>query len=76
MEKLVIRWSYWIGIALTVLALVARALNALAGPAVLAFTTRGSAVGYRTYLDGAVLIFLVEVGTAGYAWTKTQGPGR
>ena len=75
MGKLVIRLSYWIAILLTVLAIIARGVDALGGN-FLRFVTSGSSIGYRTYLDGAMLLFLIEIGTAGYARLKSQSFGK
>ncbi len=63
MGKQIVKWSYWLGAACAVLALVARASNAL-GIRFLAFTTRGSTIDYRTYLDGAILLFVISIATA------------
>lgn len=76
MDTLIIRWSYWVAILLTGLALVARAANAVVGPTALTFGTRGNAVGYRTFLDGALVLFLLELGTAAYASVTSRGAGR
>jgi len=65
MGKQIFKLSYWLGAVCAVLALVARAFNAL-GIRFLAITTRGSTIDYRTYLDGAILLFVISIATANY----------
>lgn len=66
MGKLIVKWTYWLGAVCGVLALVARAFNAL-GFRFLAFTTRGSSIDYRTFLDGAIFLFVISIATANFA---------
>jgi len=66
MGKHVIRWSYWLGAVLAVLAVVARGLNML-GLNTLAFTTRGNEVSYHTFVEGAILLFIISIATSSYA---------
>jgi hypothetical protein len=61
----IIKWSYWLGAVCAVLALVARGFNML-GKNILLFQTRGGSIGYRTFLDGAIFLFLISVATANY----------
>lgn len=72
MEKQIIQWSYWLGVVSFVLALVTRALNVL-GVAQL-IMGRGNPIGYRSFLDGAVLFFLTAIATSSYAWFKLHKP--
>ena len=72
MEKHIIQWSYWLGVVCVVLALVTRALNVL-GVASLVLG-RGNPIGYRSFLDGALLFFLTAIATASYAWFKLHKP--
>ncbi len=65
MGKQIIKLSYWLGAVCAVLALVSRAFNAL-GIRFLAFTTRGSTIDFRTFLDGAILLFVISIATANY----------
>jgi hypothetical protein len=65
MGKQIIKWSYWLGAVFAVLALVARAFNAL-GFTFLAFATRGNSIDYRTFLDGAIFLFVISIATANY----------
>lgn len=66
MGKHVIRWSYWLGAILAILALIARGLNMI-GLNPLAFTTRGNEVSYHTFVEGAVLFFVISIATSSYA---------
>ena len=71
MGKHIIRLSYWLGAVFGVLALVARAFNAL-GFRFLAFTTRGSSIDYRTFLDGAIFLFVISIATANYVGLNSR----
>ena len=65
MAKQIIKWSYWLGAVCAVLALLARALNAV-GIHFLLFRTRGNSIGYNTYLDGSLFLFVISIATASY----------
>jgi hypothetical protein len=71
MEKLIIKWSYWLGAACSAIALLTRALDIL-GANFLAFTTKGNPIGYRTFLDGAIFLLVISIATANYAGTASQ----
>jgi hypothetical protein len=71
MGKQIIRWSYWLGAAFAVLALLARALNVL-GMNFLFFSTRGNAISYRTFLDGAIFLFVLSIATANYVGLNSR----
>jgi len=71
MKKHIIRYSFWLGVLSVLLALLMRALNMLGVP-LANITTRGNAIGYRTFLDGAQLFFLTAIATASYVWFKAQ----
>jgi len=66
MAKQVIRWSYWLGAMFGVLAVVARAFNAV-GINFLSYQTKGGSIGYRTFLDGAIFLFVISIATTNYA---------
>jgi hypothetical protein len=70
-EKHIITWSYWLGMVSAVLAVLARLLNA-AGSSSLNFLTKGNPVGYRSLLDGAVLLFLIANASASYSSQKSR----
>jgi hypothetical protein len=65
MGKHVIRWSYWLGAVLAILALVARALNMI-GLNTLAFTTKGNEVSYHSFVEGALLFLVISIATSSY----------
>ena len=71
MKKHIIRYSFWLGVLSVLLALLMRALNILGVP-LANITTKGNAIGYRTFLDGAQLFFLTAIATASYVWFKAQ----
>ena len=71
MKKHIIKWSYRLGFACAVLALVTRGLNAL-GLSIAEVSTRGSSISYRTFLDGALLFFVTAIATANYVWFKSH----
>jgi hypothetical protein len=68
MEREMVRYSYWLGVALMVAALVWRVVNA--------FGLKSSVmtVSYMTLYKGAVILFLTAIATTGYAWVKSQKP--
>lgn len=68
----IVRWSYWIGVACAVIAVIARVLNLIGAPLLL-FPTRGNPVGYRTFLDGALLFFVISIATAEHAAFVARG---
>jgi len=71
MGKHVIKWSYWLGAVCAVLALLARAFNVL-GINFLSFTTRGNSIGYRTFLDGAIFLFVISIATTNYVGVRSR----
>ncbi len=71
MGKHIIRWTYWLGAVFAVLALLARAFNVL-GVNLLFFATKGNAISYRTFLDGAVFLFVLSIATANYVGLNSR----
>jgi len=67
----IVKWSYWLGAVCAVLALVARATNAL-GIHFLSYTTRGSSIDYRSFLDAAIFLFVISIATANYAGLSSR----
>ena len=65
MGKQVVTLTYWLGILSAVLAVLTRGLDIL-GKNFLAFATKGNAIGYRTFLDGAVFFLVISIATANY----------
>lgn len=71
MEKQIARWSYLLGVAAAVVALVWRGLAMLhAVPKEL--TSGAHALTYDTLLKGALLLLLVTIATANYIWSQSQ----
>lgn len=70
MEKQIARWSYWLGVASVLLAVVFRLLNAVGFMGDIG--TRGSSVGYMSFTKGAVIFLLTAIATANYTWMNTQ----
>jgi hypothetical protein len=71
MEKQIMHWSYWLGVACVVLAVVTRILNTL-GVSTILLQTRGDPISFRTFADGALLFLITSIATAGSAWLKRQ----
>jgi hypothetical protein len=75
LEKKLARAAYWIGIVSTALALILRGLAVLG---VFVFPTTPAAaagknpISYRTFLEGAVLFFVMAIASAVIAWAKAQ----
>ena len=70
-KKYIIMWSYRLGIACVVLALVTRGLDAFGLP-IAEVSTSGNAIGYRSFLDGALMFFVTAIATASYVWFKSH----
>lgn len=71
MEKHIIRWSYFLGVLALALALVTRAMDVVA-PSMNVIRTRGDSIGYRAFMNGALLFFITTIASACYAWFKSQ----
>ncbi len=73
MEKHIITWSYWLGLASAVAALVMRAFNAFGFwlPKTMA---QGRTLWYMSFYKGAFLLFLIAIATANYTWARSQKP--
>ncbi|MGB6691866.1 MAG: hypothetical protein WBE76_28830 [Terracidiphilus sp.] len=73
MEKQLATAAYWIGIVSTILALIMRGL-ALVG----IFAFSGAVVGgrnpisFRTFLEGAILFFMMAIASTAITWLKEQ----
>jgi hypothetical protein len=72
MAKQIINWSYWLGAVCALLALLARAFNALGVHFILSFSTRGNPISYRTFLDGAILLFVICIATANHVGVNSR----
>ncbi len=73
MEKHIITWSYWLGLASGVIAVATRALNAF-GIWVPQTVVQGRTLWYMSFYKGAFLFFLVAIATANYTWARGQKP--
>jgi len=72
-EKHLATAAYWIAIACTAIALVARGL-AVVGIFALrtTYAGKGNPVSYRTFLEGATLFFVMAIASAVIAWAKER----
>ena len=73
MERNIVHWSYWLGIATLVIALVWRAINAL-GLWLPIDVTPGHSVWYMSFYKASLLFFIAAIASANYAWFKSQKP--
>lgn len=74
MEKQVATAAYWIGLLSTALAVIMRGL-AVVGVFVIPYTVGEGGkipISYRTFLDGAILFFIMAIASAVLAWAKAQ----
>ena len=72
MEKKLCTVAYWIGIISTVLALITRLL-AVIGVFVFPAPTSGRiAISYKSFLDGAMLFFVMAIASSVAMWVKQQ----
>jgi hypothetical protein len=73
MEKHILHWSYWLGIASFAVALVWRGLNALR-----IWVPSSSApvppIGYTSFYKAGLLFLLVAIATANCAWFNSRKP--
>lgn len=71
MEKKLSTAAYWIAVVSTVLALITRLLAAM-GFFVLPMTPGKVPISYRSFLDGAILFFIMAIASSVIAWSKAQ----
>ena len=72
MEKHIARWSYFLGVASVVLAVVWRLLTTLQ----VVPKEVGSlphTISYKTLQQGSLLLFAITVATAAYLYTQREG---
>ena len=69
-EKHLVRWSYWLGIACALVALIWRGLVAVGIPERITYADR--AIGYAGFFNGALLFLLIATATASYVSATTQ----
>jgi hypothetical protein len=65
MQRLIINGSYWLGSICAALAVIARGLDVL-GINTLNFSTKGSEIGYHTFMDGAFFFYLISIALTTY----------
>jgi hypothetical protein len=77
LDKQICKVSYWIGLLCTVIAIITRGLTmigVMAGP--LAGGTGGALgripLSYKSFLDGAMLFFLMSIASAVGMWAKDR----
>ena len=73
MEKHIVTWSYWLGLASAVIALVLRSLNVF-GILTAVIVEQGQTLWYMSFYKGALLFFLIAIATASYTWVRGQKP--
>ena len=73
MEKHIVTWSYWLGLASTAIALVLRSLSA-SGVLLAVIVKPGQTLGYLSFYRGALLFFLIAIATSSYTWVRGQKP--
>ena len=71
MEKQLSTVAYWIGIISTVLALITRLL-AVFGVFVSTSASGKMPITYRSFLDGAMLFFVMAIASSAAMWVKAQ----
>lgn len=72
MEKMIARWSYWLGIACSVIAVIWKAVNAFGLWVPSSATPR--TIWYLSFFHGGILFLVTTVATACYAWINSQKP--
>jgi hypothetical protein len=70
-EKNIVKWSYWLGMASAVIALVLRAFN-IFGIWLPAAITQGRTLWYMSFYKGALLFLLIAIATANQTWSRHQ----
>jgi hypothetical protein len=71
MERNIVHWSYWLGIATLVIALLWRALNAF-GVWLPTTVTPGNTVYYMSFYKASLLFFVTSIASANYAWFNSR----
>jgi hypothetical protein len=74
LEKQLATAAYWIGLVSTVLALITRGLTVL-GIFVFPVPTATPGkipISYRSFLDGAILFFIMAIASSVIVWAKAQ----
>jgi hypothetical protein len=72
MEKLIASWTYWLGIACLVIAVVWRIANIFRSWQTSAAS--GGSIGHLAFMHGSILFLITTIATACYAWLNSQKP--
>ena len=71
MERLIVKGSFWLGSFCAALALIARGLDVV-GINTLNFSTKGSEIGYHTYMNATFLFYLLSIALTTYLGFSAQ----
>jgi hypothetical protein len=73
-EKVIARWSYWLGIACLVVTVIWKALNTF-GLWLPSGVTPGGGITYLSFFHASILFFVTTVATACHSWLiQSQKP--
>ena len=72
MEKLIASWTYWLGIACLVIAVIWKIVNVFRSWQ--SSATTGGPIGHSAFMHGSILFLVATVATACYAWLNSQKP--
>jgi hypothetical protein len=67
LERNIVHWTYWLGIACLLIALLWRAFNAL-GFRLPMYIKEGETVYYMSFYKASWLFFIAAIASAHYAW--------
>jgi hypothetical protein len=73
MEKLLVRWSYLLGLLCFAIALVWRALIAL-GWGVIENVLEGRTIYYSSFYKAGAMFLVISIAAVCYSWYKKQQP--
>jgi hypothetical protein len=71
MAKHIAKWSYWLGIACLVIAVVWRAVSAVGMPTSPSLAD-GRTFGYLTFYRAGLLFFAATVASVAYDWASSR----
>jgi hypothetical protein len=73
MEKHILQWTYWLGLACLAVAVVWRALNALGSVIPLpAFFGTGKFIWYGGFQKWGLLLLVASIATSNFIWSRRQ----
>jgi hypothetical protein len=75
LDKQICKVSYWIGLLCTVIAIIERGLTMIgimAGPLAGGGAAGRIPLSYKSFLDGAMLFFLMSIASAVGMWAKDK----